>query len=231
MARVNRCELTKLEIIRVATKNFLENGYTKTQVRAIARELNMSPGNLTFHYPTKEYMLAELVNLLCKFQWELMEEEAQEGHSSIMALCLELATMAATCDDDESAKDFFISAYANPLCLSIIRNNDTDRAKVLFKDYCEGWSDERFAQAEIIVSGIEFATFMTAGEPVPLEKRIKGALNSILAIYNVPKEIRKAKIAKVLSMDYKYLGQKVLRDFKKYVDESNEQALLALLKG
>ena len=47
----------------------------------------------------------------------------------------------------------------------------------------------------------------------------------------VPKEIRKDKISKVLSMDYKYLGQKVLRDFKKYIDESNEQALLTLLKG
>ncbi len=231
MARINRCELTKLEIIRVATKNFLENGYTKTQVRAIAKELNMSPGNLTFHYPTKEYMLAELVSLLCKFQWKLMKEETQFARNSIMALCLELATMAATCDADESSRDFFVSAYTNPVCLSIIRKNDTERAKVIFHEYCHTWSDEKYIQTEILVSGIEFATFMSAGEPVSLETRIKGALNSILALYNVPKEVRKEEITNVLAMDYKDLGQKVLQYFKTYVDESNEQAMLSLLKG
>ena len=67
MARVNRSELTKLKIIRYATKKMLETGYPNTQVRAIAKELNMSPGNLTFHYRTKEDMLAELVELLCDF--------------------------------------------------------------------------------------------------------------------------------------------------------------------
>lgn len=57
MVRVNRSELTKLEIIRYATKKILDTGYSNTQVRAIAKELNMSPGNLTFHYRTKEDML------------------------------------------------------------------------------------------------------------------------------------------------------------------------------
>lgn len=231
MARINRCELTKLEIIRVATRNFLENGYTKTQIRAIAKELNMSPGNLTFHYPTKEYMLTELVDLLCNFQGELIAEETNEGHSSIMAICLELATMAATCEQNEVIRDFFLSAYTSPMCLSIIRKNDEARAKKVFKDYCSGWTDEDYSEAEIIVSGIEYATFVNLGEPVTLEKRIAGALNNILAIYNIPKEVRKMKIDKVLSMDYRTIGQKVFSDFKKYVEETNEQALLSLLKG
>jgi len=117
------------------------------------------------------------------------------------------------------------------MCLSIIRKNDEARAKNVFKDYCTDWTDEDYSEAEIIISGIEYATFVNLGEPVTLEKRIAGALNNILAIYNVPKEVRKMTIDRVLSMDYRTLGRKVSSDFKKYVEESNEQALFSLLKG
>lgn len=50
----------------------------------------MSTGNLTFYFPTMEHLLTELVGLLCKFQWKMLEEEAAEGNSSLLAVCLEL---------------------------------------------------------------------------------------------------------------------------------------------
>ncbi len=230
MARVNRSELTKLEIIRYATKKMLETGYTNTQVRAIAKELNISPGNLTFHYRTKEDMLAELVELLCDFQWKMMEE-AKEGYSSTMAVCLELAAMASICEEDEVARDFYLSAYTSPKCLAIIRKNDTARAKGVFKEYCLDWTDENFEEAEILAAGIEYSTLNTSGVTVALETRIAGAMNNILNIFNVPEEIRKMNIDRVLSKDFRKLGRRVLNEFKQYVEDTNEQALMELLKG
>ena len=230
MARVNRSELTKLKIIRYATKKMLETGYTNTQVRAIAKELNISPGNLTFHYRTKEDMLAELVELLCDFQWKMMEE-AKEGYSSTMAVCLELAAMASICEEDEVARDFYLSAYTSPKCLAIIRKNDTARAKGVFKEYCLDWTDENFEEAEILAAGIEYSTLNTSGVTVALETRIAGAMNNILSIFNVPEEIRKMNIDRVLSKDFRELGRRVLNEFKQYVEDTNEQALMELLKG
>lgn len=230
MARVNRSELTKLEIIRYATKKMLETGYTNTQVRAIAKKLNISPGNLTFHYRTKEDMLAELVELLCDFQWKMMEE-AKEGYSSTMAVCLELAAMASICEEDEVARDFYLSAYTSPKCLAIIRKNDTARAKGVFKEYCLDWTDENFEEAEILAAGIEYSTLNTSGVTVALETRIAGAMNNILSIFNVPEEIRKMNIDRVLSKDFRKLGRRVLNEFKQYVEDTNEQALMELLKG
>ncbi len=231
MVRVNRSELTKLEIIRYATKKILDTGYTNTQVRAIAKELNMSPGNLTFHYRAKEDMLAELVKLLCDFQWKMMEKEAKEGYSSIMAICLELAAMASMCEEDEYARDFYLSAYTSSKCLAIIRKSDTARAKEVFKEYCPNWTDEHFEEAEILVSGIEYATLNTSGVTVTLETRIAGALNAILSTFHVPEETRKMKIDRVLSMDFRKIGRRVLKEFKQYVEDTNEQALMDLLKG
>ena len=109
VARINKSALTRLEIIRVASRMFLERGYTATTIKAISTELEMSTGNLTFYFPSKEHLLAELVELLGAFQWELMAREADEGLSSLMALCLELAAMAAMCEENGVAKDFYLA--------------------------------------------------------------------------------------------------------------------------
>ena len=229
MIRVDRAELTRHEIIRVAANRFLNDGYTKTTVASMAKTLKMSTGNMTFHFPTKDHMLAELVDMLGKYQWKVMEDEAKEGYSSIMAICLELLTIASACEQDEVAKDFFLSTYRSELCMDLIRKNDKERAKEVFKEYCPDWSDEYFSEAEALVSGIEYATLFTTSDSAPLDVRVAGALRTILSIYNVPKEIRDEKIQKVLSMNYQKLGLDTLTKFREYVDQTTEQSLHNLL--
>lgn len=228
MARINKSALTKLEIIQVASRLFLTEGYSNTSIKMVCKELDMSPGNVTFYFPSKEHLLAELVDLLCKFQWKWMEKEADEGISSVLAICMELTAMATMCDD-RIAKDFLFSAYTSPMCLAIIRKNDVARAKAVFAQYRPDWTHELFAEAEALASGVEYGTLMTVGDPISLERRIAGALHNILGIYGVPPEIREMKIQKVFAMDYKNIGKKVLSEFKTYVDEANEHAFMELL--
>lgn len=230
MARINKSALTRLEIIRVASRQFLERGYSRTTVSAIAKELEMSPGNLTFHFPTKEHLLAELVDILCAFHWKQMEREADDGISSIMAICLELTAMAGASEEDAVIKDFFLSSYTLPLCLEVIRKNDAERARDVFAAYRPDWGEEQYEEAEILVSGIEYGTLMTTGRPVALETRITGAIHNILGIYGVPEEIRKIKLQKVFAMDYRSIGKRAIADFKQFVEESNEQAFNELLR-
>lgn len=229
MARIDKGALTRHEIITEATKQFLEKGYTKTTVGSIAAELEMSKGNLTFYYKTKEHMLAELVDMLVAFNWKEMEREANDGISSIMAICLELTAMAGACEDDEVIRDFFISSYTSPLCLEVIRKNDTERAKRVFKEYRSDWREEQFEEAELLVSGIEYSTLMTAGTTVPLETRIAGALNIILSIYGIPEDVIKTKIDKVFAMDYRGIGKRAVASFNKYVEKANDKALRNLV--
>ena len=214
-------ESTKNKILRVSTTMFLEVGYSKTSPQMIAKELKVSTGNLTYYYPTKEHLLAVLTDLLCKYQWKLIKEEADDGMSSLLALCFELMTMAAACEESEVAKDFFVSTYQSPKCLEIIHNNDTARAKEVFAEYCPDWTDEQFREAEILVAGIEHATLNAIDKTVPLETRISGALNTIMTIYNVPEEIRRIKIDKVLAMDYRSIGKRIFNEFKEYVEKEN----------
>ena len=230
MAR-RRVNTTRYEIIQTATRLFLEKGYSETTPKMICEELDISTGNLTYYFPTKEHLLAELTEMLCTFQGKLLQSLVEEGETSLLAVCLELATMASISEESEVAKDFFISSYSSPKCLDIIRQNDTQRAKRIYSSFCPDWTDLQYIEAEILVSGIEYATLMTTEDTAPLETRIAGALNNIMLIFYVPEETRNQKINKILSLDYRSIGRRVLQQFKEFVEQTNEQTFEMLLKG
>ena len=230
MAKRRRVNTTKHEIIQVASEFFFDVGYSATSPRMIAEELDISTGNITYYFPTKDHLLAVIVDMLCDFQWSMMEQEANEGYSSVMAVCLELMAMASMCESNQIAKEFYLASYTSPLTLELIRRNDAKRAKGVFAKFCPDWDDENFVEAETLVSGIEYATLMTTTDSAPLETRIAGALNAILQIYQVPEELRKEKIRKVLSMDYREVGTRVLKEFKEYVEKNNEETLEELFR-
>ena len=231
MAHINKIRPnTRLEIIKLAAHLFIEEGYSKTTFARVARELDLSTGNITFYFPSKDHLLAVLVEEMFDFQTWLMEYEAKEGASSLLSYCLELTSIAAACEDDEVTKDFFSSAYKSPLILDLIRENDTEKTRSVFAQYRPDWTDEDWRATENIVSGIEYATIMTCENDTPLDKQIDKALDSIMMLYGVPEELRRQKIEKVLAMDYRSIGQRILRGFKEYIDKVNEENLDAAKK-
>lgn len=223
--RSERKLTTQRDIIRTATRLFLEIGYHNTTPRMVCKEMNISPGTLTYHFSTKEKMLAVLIEILADFQWKTVQELVNEGETQLTALCFELTAMAVMCEKDEIARDLYISAYTSPAALATIRRNDAARAKRVFAEFCPGWTDEQFAEAETLVSGIEYATLHTTPDSPPLELRITGAMNAILSLYNVPEERRQRKIEKALGMDYHAFAMNMLDSFKHYVVQTTDEDL------
>lgn len=226
MARKNKIN-TKLELLHIALHLFMVKGYTNTSVSDICNEIGVSKGIVAFHFHTKEHLLAELIHMLCDFQWKMMEREAEEGKSSLVAYLLELATMASVCDENPVAKDLYVSAYIHPMSLQIIRKNDTRKARNVFSEYCKDWQENDYREAENIVSGIEYSMFMKENtETLSLEQRIASSLDGVMKIYELPKEIRQKKIEKVMSMNYSEIGRNILQEFTKYVEERSMQELM-----
>ena len=214
-----------MQIIRLAAKLFIDEGYTNTSFARVAKELDLSTGNITFYFKSKEHLLAVLVDEMFDFQRNLLEQYADEGKTSLLAYCLELTTIAAASEEDNAARDFFISAYSSEMTLGLIRENNTQKTKSIFGEYHPEWTDKQWTAMENIVSGIEYATIMTLEEDVPLPLRIETALNSIMTLYGVPEEMRKIKIEKIFAIDYRALGKHVLREFKVYINKVNEKKL------
>ena len=216
---------TRLQIIQLAAKWFIEEGYTATTIKGIANELDLSPGNITFYFPSKEHMLSVLVDELFDYQNLLMDREAAEGASSLLAYCLELTTIAAACEDNAVARDFFMAAYTSPMTLALIRENDTAKTRAVFGEFRPEWGEGEWRATENVVSGIEYATIATSERDIPLPKQIEKALDSIMLLYGVPEELRQRKIEKVLALDYRTLGGRILGDFRAYIEKVNEENL------
>ncbi len=222
---------TKAIIIKSASELFFENGFSKTTATELCKKANISTGNLTFYFPTKEHILADLVKMMCDFQWKEREKAADEGRSSLLAYCLELTTMVAVGEEIPQMYDFLVAAYAHQIPLDIIRVNDVEKIKQVFAEYTVGWDDEKFIETEALISGIEYATLSNTEHSASVEHRIEGALNTIMILFGVPEETRKMKVAKVLSMDYRAIGKRAYESFKQYVTETNEHTLDEILKA
>lgn len=230
MARVKKESPTRLAIIQVAIDLFFEKGFSNTTAAIVCRKAGIGTGNLTFYFPTKEHILDVLVTMMCDYQWKMIEAHTDEGKSSLLSYCLELATMAAISEEIPQMHDFYVSAYSHPMTLENIRANDVEKMQQVFGPFCPDWTEEQFVEAEAIVSGIEYATMMTTKHSAPLPVRIEGALNAIMLLFGVPEELRKIKIQKVLATDYRAIAKRVFIDFKKYVSDANEKAIEDLLQ-
>lgn len=211
-----KMQSTKYEILQCATRLFLEKGYTNTYVTTIANELHISTGNLTFHYPTKEHILAELVRWLFAFQWE----EEEKDQNKLLAYLYELAMIASVCEEKPTVKDLILAIYTSPMSLAIIREYDTKRSQKIFGAYCEGWTEIDYVLAENVASGIERAMLVTENtERVTFEQRVTSSLNAIMKLYDVPEADRKRLLAEVLATDYRSKGNIIFEEFGGFVEE------------
>ena len=225
MARNRKPTPTKTVIIKIASELFFEHGFSKTTSTEICKKADISPGNLTFYFPSKEHILSVLVKMMIDFQWQEMENATDEGKSSLLAYCLELTTLASLSEEMPEMQDFLAAAYSHPMTLDLIRANDVEKIKQVFGEYTTDWDTEKFTEIEAIISGIEYATLMHTEHSASLAHRIEGALNSIMLLFGVPEEILKMTVAKVLAMDYRAIARQVYDKFKEYVTETNEHAL------
>jgi len=217
---------TKLEIIRYATHVILTKGFSHTSIKDIAKELNISTGNITYHFQSKEHLLAELTRHLCEYHRIILDQEVDEGRTSLLAYCMELTSMMAVCEENEVAKDLYTSVYKHPMTLKLLREADTEKIKHIFAEFCPDWDDEDFALTENAVSGIEYASLMKENaENVPLDRRIVKTLRVVMKAYNVPEDIREQKIQKVLAIDYRRIGKRFIEGFTQYIEDYNERAL------
>ena len=229
MARTyQRNRPTRELILQTGMRLFLERGYTATHCSHVTKDLGISPGNLTFYFPTKEHLLAQLVEDLCAFQWMIMEQTHSEGKTYLLAYCMELASIAALCQQSPNGKDFYLSSYTHPMSLAIIRQHDTQKARRVFGEFCPSFSEEDFADMENLVSGIEYGILSTPSEDAAaLDRKVSRALDSILLLYRVPKALREEKIEKVMASNYQENSLTLLHNFVNFVEAINAKALEA----
>ncbi len=76
------------KILEAALRMFNEYGYAQVGVREISRELQISPGNLSYHFPKKEDILFRLMENFSRTNGELYERYFSQDPSNVGFLML-----------------------------------------------------------------------------------------------------------------------------------------------
>ena len=155
----------------------------------------------------------------------MLEAEIAKGIGSAVSVCLETMTVAVACEESEIARDFFIATFQSELCRNHLRQNHVDRAKKIFASECDGWTDEQFHQAELLIMGLQYSAIVPTDANIPLKMRLSGPLNQILSIYKVDEETRREEIQKVLDKDCREISKRVLEAFTDFVKKKNAKTL------
>lgn len=214
------CE-AQVNIIRVAAKLFLENGYTKTTFKMIEEESGVKVGNITYHFHSKEELLKVLIEELMDFHSTIIENMQDESGDDLFSYAMEVTAQIALCENNKSAWDLYYSSYNLPQIYEFIKLWAAEKNYNLFHNMLPEWTENDFRNKEIVASGIEFAALKTfCDRNLTLDKKVSVILDSMMMLYEVQNEKRKEVIDKILTMDYEKIAKDMFEKFIKRLDSN-----------
>lgn len=204
----------KIKIIKTALRHiFLDKNLNITK-SMIASEAGVSSGVISFFFPTKEDLFAEILSIMFKEQWKVLEASL-EKKDPIVLYCLKTITIFYVCEKNDQIREFYIDLHSHTKTYNLLKYSDLTNSKKAFKKYCSNYRDLEYQHAENIVASMEYATIAKTNNNVPFDRRVRGVLNLILQIYNVPDDIREQSINRALRLDYEALANEVVVAIRK----------------
>lgn len=223
-SRLNPFSETEINIIRSATKLFLENGYTQTTFKMIEADCGVRVGNITYHFHSKEELLQVLTEELMDYHASIVDNVYGDTDNELMAFATEITVQIALCENDRQAWDLYFSAYSHHVTFDYIKKWATEKNYSLFEKRLPDWTEHDFRDREVVASGIELAALKTpCDRTFSLDKKISIILDSMMMLYEVSKEERQDIIKRILAMDYEALAKEMFDKFVKRLDNDVEK--------
>lgn len=209
---------TRQAIIDSAMRNFLVRGFNNTSVNMICREIGISPGNLTFWFPTKADILLEFTKRIMSYHRKFIEYTKSENKENIYTYCLEIVVQIALCEERENIRDIYYSMYSDPLTMAYLKDWTAEKNLDILGRYLPEWDIKRFRQTANVTCCIERSALAeTCTEEYTLEDKIRLTLTCLLKIYDFPKDDREKVISEILNTDYHKIKVRMLAELDKYL--------------
>ncbi len=212
--RISPLSESEKKIIASAVKLFLQNGYSQTTIKMISADCGLRQGTIAYHYHTKEDMLKHLVEELMDYHSDIIEDTHEETKDELFSYAMEIAVQIALCENDRKAWDIYYSAYSHPQTFGFIKDWAAKKNYMLLKDRLPHWTESDFRHVENIASGIELAALMSpCNRYYSLEDKIVLTVDTMIKIYDVPKEERERVVEKIKKLDCEKIGNELFEKF------------------
>ena len=210
---------TQQAIMDSATRNFLVNGFHKTSAKMICEEVGISPGNLTFWYPTKADILLEFSKKIMTYHTKFIEYNKSESEDNLLTYCLEIVVQIILCEERENIRDIYYSMYSEPLTLAYLKDWTAEKNLDILGSYLPDWDLKRFRRAANVTCCIERSALAEpCTEDYTLEDKIWLTLTCLLKIYDFDKEQREKVIKEILATDYHKIKDGMMKKMDEYLN-------------
>lgn len=221
---INPLSETEIKVIRSATMLFLEQGFSKTTHRQIAKESGIGLGTITYHYKVKEDLLRVLIEEMMDYHLDVIDGSHDETNDNLFSYAIEIAVQIALCETNAKAYDLYYSAYNHPATFDYIKDWAAKKNFHLLREYLPDFTEDDFRRLENVTSGIELAAFTAPkNRYFTLNDKISLFLDSAMKIYDIPESKRKETIEKVVSLDCEKMANEMFDKFVKKLDNIEEQ--------
>ncbi len=211
---------TQQAIVNSAIRNFLINGFHHTSAKMICEEVGISPGNLTFWFPTKVDILLEFTKKIMSYHTKFIEYNKSKKEENLYTYCLEIVVQIALCEEKENIRDIYYSMYSEPLTMAYLKDWTAGKNFDILGSYLPGWDLKHFRRVANVTCCIERSAL---AEPCTadytLEDKIHLTLTCLLKIYDFDKEQREKIISEILSTDYQKIKTEMLKQLDEFLEK------------
>lgn len=212
MTRQEEKSITKKRILAASVKLFLQFGYYKTTLSAIAKEAGVSLSSFQNIFGTKDGVLLDLAAIMFDSQFAAAKTLHTEKLKPICLYAVETAIQITLTELNESLREVYVEAYSNPTAAEYLHRRTTDELRQIFCLYNPDFTESDFYETEIGSSGIMRNYMARPCDPYfTLERKLSRFLSMSLKAYNVPQNEIDEAIALVLGMDIKEAAHRILR--------------------
>ena len=129
-------EENKQLVLHTAARLFLQNGYTATTLRQIAKEAGVNIGSVMYLYESKENILCDLVSFVLDGQFAATEK-LLAGQTEDMLLFWAAETTLQLCiaESSESIRELYLAAYSHSKPALLIYQHIAEKLQDYFKAY------------------------------------------------------------------------------------------------
>ncbi len=209
---------TQQAIIDSAVRNFLTNGFHHTSAKMICEEVGISPGNLTFWFPTKADILLEFTKKIMSYHTKFIEYNKSMKTENLFSYCLEIVVQIALCEERENIRDIYYAMYSEPLTMSFLKDWTAEKNFDILGSYLPEWDLKRFRRAANVTCCIERSALAEpCTEDYTLEDKIWLTLTCLLKIYDFEKAEREKVISEILATDYQKIKNEMLKQLDQFL--------------
>ena len=211
------------KVLFAAAKLFLENGYSHTSTREIARAADIDVSAMNRHFHTKGGILAELVKYVLEGQFTATRKKlAGITDDKLLFYAAETTLQLYMAESSENIRDIYVEAYSLPETSAIIRQTITGKLEDIFKEHLPDLATRDFYKLEIASGGI-MRGFLTVPCDMwfTMEQKVEAFLKCTFKIYDVPEEKIREAVAFVSAIDFKQFAQMTIDEMLKFLEANS----------